>query len=127
MAVEKATMNLRVALLCLIVSVLVGCPYDRLRPPYLRNEMDIVVEARIMLTNGAENVFMLEKGNRLMYSADPGSIARVTFIARGDVVDEIDAERIAEMLKCTPDPRDVIWHIEAGGLRPSVPCRPPTR
>ncbi len=123
MAVGEEAMNTRVAALLIITCVLAGCPYDRLRPPYVENMMDNVVEVRILLINGTENVFTLRTGDRLMYSADHTAISKVTFISDGDVIDELDEERIATMLQCTADPRDVTWYIEANKLRPSVPCR----
>lgn len=129
-------MTTRCAVLLLVASMLIGCPYDRLRRPYVQNKADTAVEVQIVLIDGVEIVYLLHKDNflSLLSSVEHAttskvtvmSISRVTFIADGQVIDELDAERIATMLKCTADPRDVTWYIEAEGLRPSTPCRQAT-
>lgn len=120
-------MKFRTAGLVFTVAMLVGCPYDRLRPPYFENKMNVAVEAQIVLTDGTENMFMLRPDDRLLYSADYVKISKVTFISDDEVIDILDQDRIDMMLKCTADPRDVTWYIESDGLRPSVPCRQKTR
>jgi hypothetical protein len=80
---------------------------------------------RIVLTDGTviNDGVGLAPGAGLVWGYPPEHIARITLFIGEDVIDEIDSERIAAMLACTSDPRDVTWYIEAEGLRPSVPCR----
>jgi hypothetical protein len=121
----KAMMALRVCLCGLLVLVLGGCPYDRLYSPRLKNNMDSPVEMRIVLTDGTviDDGAELAPGVGLVWGYPPERIATITLLVGGKAVDELDAERIAAMLNCTADPRDVTWYIEAEGLRPSTPCR----
>jgi len=121
-AVEERAMILRALILGLIASLLAGCPYDRVHPPYLQNKMTVPVDVEIVLLEGVVSAGVLEPGGRLGFGYRPDSIAKVTFSVAEKVIDEIDALRIALMLKCTADPRLVTWLIEADGLRPSIPC-----
>jgi len=115
-------MTLRVLILGLIASLLTGCPYDRFYPPRLQNQMNVPVGLRIVLVDGAVNEVRIEPGERLLFGYQTESLSKLTFSVEGKVIDEIDAPRIALMLKCTADPRLVTWFIEADGLRPSIPC-----
>ena len=118
--------GVRFVWLCLSVLLLAGCPYDKFYGPRLKNNINLPVETRIVLTDGTviDDGVGLAPGVGLVWGYPPESIAKISLVAGGRVIDEIDAQRIAEMLRCTPDPRDVTWYIESAGLRPSVTCRP---
>lgn len=115
----------RAWLCCLAGLFLVGCPYDRLHLPRLENATGALVEMRVVLTNGTiiDNGGALAPGDAVVWGYPPEQIARITLSVGGEVVEDLDAEHIAVMLKCTKNPRDVTWYIEADGVRPSTPCR----
>jgi len=58
-------MILRALILGLIASLLAGCPYDRVHPPYLQNKMNVPVDVEIVLLEGVVSAGVLEPGGRL--------------------------------------------------------------
>lgn len=115
----------RASLCCLAGLFMVGCPYDRLYSPRLENATGALVGMQVVLANGTiiDDGGALAPGDAVVWGYPPEQIARITLSVDGEVVEDLDAERIAVMLKCTANPRDVTWYIEADGVRPSRPCR----